>query len=169
MKSNNVLDLRTLSSLEQDQFPIGEINLNIGEQSFVVKYQKQFKDSQIQELVKEWLLIKQATEDKIEVNMYDISFILIFKHFTDVPFEEIEDVLGRVEHYIRMTNLLVDLKAEDGVSLFEKIFTALDEEQIKKITETMNKVSKSMLEETEKLQESGEYKELLDFLEKSEE
>lgn len=169
MKSNNILDLRTLSSLEQNQFPIGETTLNIGEQSFVVKYQKHFKDSQIQELIKEWLLIKQATEDKIEVNMYDISFILIFKHFTDVPFEEKEDILERVEHYIRMTNLLVDLKDKDGVSLFEKIFKTLDEKEIQKVTETMTKVSKNILEETEKLKESEEFKELLDFMEKSEE
>lgn len=168
MKSS-ILDLRTLSNLEQEQFPIGEITLNVGEQSFSVKYQKYFKDSQIQELIKEWLLIRQATEDKIEVNMYDISFILIFKHFTDVPFEVKEDIVDRVDHYIRMTNLLIDLKEADGVSLFEKIFTALDKEEIQKITEAMSKVSNSILQESEKLQESEEYKELMDFVNKSEE
>lgn len=167
--NSKILDLKTLSSLEQDQFPIGEVSLNIGEQSFLVKYQKQFKESQIQELIKEWLLIKEAVEDKIEINMYDISFILIFKHFTDVPFEQIEDILERVDHYIRVTNLLVDLKDKDGVSLFEKIFTALDKTQIEKISEAMKKVGKNILEETKRLEESEEYRELLDFIEKSEE
>lgn len=164
----NILDLKTLSNLEQDQFPIGEITLKVGEQSFLVTYQKQFRDSEIQELIKEWLLIKEATNEKVEVNMYDISFILILKHFTDVPFDDVEDILERVEHYIRMTNLLIDLKDESGTSLFEKIYSCIDESQMKKVSETMKKVSEGILQETKVLQESEEYKKLREFVGESE-
>ena len=110
------------------------------------------------------MLIKEATEGKIEVNMYDISFILILKHFTDVPFEDVDDMLERAEHYIRMANLLVDLKTEDSKSIFEVVFSVLDKEQLQKVTKAMENTSKIVLQEAQKLQESEEHKKLRDYV-----
>lgn len=165
---NNTLNFETLSNLEQNQYPIGEIKLKIGKQNFLVKYKEKFKDSEIQELIKEWMLIKEATHEKVEVNMYDISFILILKHFTDVPFDEVEDILERTEHYIRMTNLLIDLKTEDGSSIFEKLFEVLDNEEVLKVAKAMKNIGNTLLEETQRLQESDEYKKLREYIGESE-
>ena len=165
---NNTLNFQTLSNLEESQYPIGEVKLKVGEQDFLVKYQERFKDSEIQELIKEWMLIKEATNEKVEVNMYDISFILVLKHFTDVPFDEVEDILERTEHYIRMTNLLIDLKTEDGASIFEKLFGVLNKEEILKVTNAMKNVGNALLEETQRLQESEEYKKLREYVGESE-
>lgn len=161
---NTVLNIKTLSDLELNQYPIGEITLKVGEQNFLVKYQERFRDSEIQELIKEWLLIKEATDGKIEINMHDISFILILRHFTDVPFEDFENMLERAEHYIRMANLLVDLKTEDGKSIFEKVFEALDKEQLQKVAKSMENTSNIILQEAQKLQESEEHKKLREYV-----
>ena len=161
---NMALNIKTLSELEQNQYPIGEITLKVGEQDFLVKYQEKFRDSEIQELIKEWLLIKEATDGKIEVNMYDISFILVLKHFTDVPFDDVEDMLERAEHYIRMGNLLVDLKTEDGKSIFEMVFSILDKEQLQKVIDAMKNTSDLIQQEAQKLQESDEHKKLRDYV-----
>lgn len=166
---NKILNIKTLSNLVDSQYPTKELKLKIGEQEFVVNCQKYFKDSEIQELIKEWMKIKEATlENEIEVNMYDISFILVLKHFTDVPFEEIPNILERTEHYIRMTNLLIDLKDNEGVPLFNRIFEALDKEQLTKVTQSMDNASKIILQESQKLQESEQYKKLRDFVGKGE-
>lgn len=163
----SLLDFKTLSNLEQDQYSIGEIVLDVEKEKFPIKYDKKFKDSKIQELVKEWMLIKENVKD--EVNMYDMSFILILKHFTDVPFDEIEEINARVEHYVRMTNLLLDLKDNEGVSLFEKIFSVINKEQILKVTTTMNRMAQNIIQQTKELQESEEYKKIQDYLKASEE
>lgn len=166
---NKILNIKTLSNLVDSQYPTKELKLKIGEQEFVVNCQKYFKGSEIQELIKEWMKIKEATlENEIEVNMYDISFILVLKHFTDVPFEEIPNILERTEHYIRMTNLLIDLKDNEGVPLFNRIFEALDKEQLTKVTQSMDNASKIILQESQKLQESEQYKKLRDFVGKGE-
>lgn len=163
----SLLDFKTLSNLEQDQYSIGEIVLDVEKEKFPIKYDKKFKDSKIQELVKEWMLIKENVKD--EVNMYDMSFILILKHFTDVPFDEIEEINARVEHYVRMTNLLLDLKDNEGISLFEKIFSVINKEQILKVTTTMNRMAQNIIQQTKELQESEEYKKIQDYLKASEE
>lgn len=160
------LNLKNLIELSKEQNQVGELKLNIGKQEFTVKYDKTFKTTKIQNLIKEWLEIKEEiSKADIELNMYDISFTLILKYFTDVPFESFENILEQAEHYIRITNLLVDLKDNEGKSLFENIFMVLDNKQILKITESMNKAGEIILDEVKKLQESDEYKKALKMIE----
>lgn len=165
---NKILDFNTLSSLEQEQYPIGEVELEVGKEKFLVKYEQKFRESKIQDLVKEWMLIQEEVNNKVDVNMYDISFILILKHFTDIPFDQIDNVLDRIEHYIRMTNLLLNLKDNKDVSLFEKVFSVIDKEQILKVTTTMNKMAKNIIEQTKQLEESEEYKKVQEYMKESE-
>lgn len=148
----NKLNFDALVGLEENQYQQGEVKLQLKDNTFVVKYDKVFRDTKIQELIKEWVKIKEVNNIvNQDVNMYDISFILILKHFTDIPFYSFEDTLEQTEHYIRMTNLLLDIKDINGVSLFEKVYSVLSQEEIKKVTEHMNKTSLMIMNESSKL------------------
>lgn len=148
----NKLNFDALVGLEEKQYQQEEVKLQLKDNTFVVKYDKVFRDTKIQELIKEWVKIKEVNNIvNQDVNMYDISFILILKHFTDIPFYSFDDTLKQTEHYIRMTNLLLDIKDIEGVSLFEKVYSVLSQEEIKKVTEHMNKTSLMVMNEVNKL------------------
>lgn len=152
--ANKVLDIKTLSDLSEKTYKTKEIKLKTEGQEFKVICQEKFRNTEVQELVVEWLAIREASLKKgVEVNMYTITYILILKHFTDVPFEDITDVLERTEHYIRMANLLVDLKDEDGQDFFNKILFSLDLKEIDKVSQAMEVASDILLDEAKKNQE----------------
>lgn len=159
------LDMKELTYLSKKQYPKKNVLIHVEDKEFMVKIETLFKKSEVQELIKEWLEIREACEKaNIQVNMYDISFILILKHFTDIPFEEQSDMLKQTEHYIRMTNLLVDIKDSEGTSLFQKVFAEIDPNEIKKISVAMSKVSEDIYREIENFENSEEYKKLMESI-----
>ena len=149
--SKQKLEVKKMVDLVQEQYQTKELILDLGEEQFTVQYDVKFKDSKIQDYIKEWMLIKTTYVSDVEINMFDMSFILILKHFTDLPFEHFNKVEEKVDHYVRMTNLLFDLKDKDGMSVFNKVFLALDEEEIKKISQKMTEVGNEILAKTEEM------------------
>ncbi len=144
MMKPKALDFKTLAKLEDVQYPVGELKLDMGEQSFVVKYQERFKTASIQALVQEMMEVHQAINENTEININDLVFILLIKHFTDIPFDAVDTVEEKIEMYIRTTNLLNNLETVEGISCFQAIFRVFNDKEIEKVSSFINEITNTI-------------------------
>lgn len=154
--SNKKMNLGNLKTLESKTFTKKKVIVD----KYEVEIDEVFRESTIQEMMKEFLLkMDYAQKNNIEMNPYIYAALLLIKYFSDV------DVPEDFEQQIQMYYILTDL------NYLNPILEAFDEKEmdkviqrtyelkdrIPKITEEINKRNEEMglksVEESESVSE----------------
>ncbi|WP_405168517.1 hypothetical protein [Paenibacillus sp. FSL H3-0286] len=106
------------------------------------RYRENFRDSTIDELVKEFIELKPII-DKTKPRFLFIKEALIIRHFTLYGFENLKFARkADIEHLICNTNDLYDTTLEnEEVKYLDKIMSLFDCSEIKKVEKRLDEIA----------------------------